>query len=300
MKQYLFSRRSLAPWGTLAVLLASVAASPRLLRLRRSTRRCARLRRSHSRFSPSQTATGTRWRQGRASTISTALAGCSVAAPRSSRPGSRTAPPASVLDLPSGSKAVSPTICVTSSYPTARTMVRNVIGAEGVFFYVSYAGTKTWATPRRTRVRSTAAARPGRLSTPVNLQPYNSLGLAADADHIDTRRRRRATSSSTTCSSTPACEADHRPARCRSAPLEMMTARLRHASGGGARASHISSQPPLRAARMDRRRFQPRSANPPARPMQRACAQRSGLRRCRGRNRTPPEQDLVWPSTRLV
>jgi hypothetical protein len=44
-----------------------------------------------------------------------------------------------VLDLPSGSKAVSPTICVTTEFPTARTMVRNVVGAEGVFFYVSYA-----------------------------------------------------------------------------------------------------------------------------------------------------------------
>ena len=31
----------------------------------------------------------------------------------------------SVLDLPSGLKAVSPVICVTSAYPTARTTVRN-------------------------------------------------------------------------------------------------------------------------------------------------------------------------------
>ncbi|MBV8432641.1 MAG: hypothetical protein JO244_15865, partial [Solirubrobacterales bacterium] len=38
----------------------------------------------------------------------------------------------SVLDLPSGSKAVSPVICVSSAYPTARAMVRNVKGAEGV------------------------------------------------------------------------------------------------------------------------------------------------------------------------
>ena len=50
-----------------------------------------------------------------------------------------------MLDLPSGSQAVSPTICVDNTYPTARTEVRNVIGAEGVQFYVSYAGTKTWS-----------------------------------------------------------------------------------------------------------------------------------------------------------
>src|SRR5689334_20358240 len=41
----------------------------------------------------------------------------------------------SVLDLPSGSKAVSPSFCVNSEYPTARTMVRNVAGSEGVFYY---------------------------------------------------------------------------------------------------------------------------------------------------------------------
>ena len=46
----------------------------------------------------------------------------------------------SVLDLPSGSKAVSPTMCVNTGYQTVRTDVRNVVGAEGVQFYVSYAG----------------------------------------------------------------------------------------------------------------------------------------------------------------
>src|SRR6202007_2713862 len=40
-----------------------------------------------------------------------------------------------VLDLPSGSKAVSPRTCVTSWYPTARAYVRNVVGGEGVQFY---------------------------------------------------------------------------------------------------------------------------------------------------------------------
>jgi hypothetical protein len=46
----------------------------------------------------------------------------------------------SVLDLPSGAQAVSPTICVSSDDPTARTMVRDVAGSQGVDMYVSIAG----------------------------------------------------------------------------------------------------------------------------------------------------------------
>jgi len=52
-----------------------------------------------------------------------------------------------VLDLPSGSKAVSPVFCVTSEYPTARARVRNVVGTKGVGFFVSYAETKTEIKP---------------------------------------------------------------------------------------------------------------------------------------------------------
>lgn len=53
----------------------------------------------------------------------------------------------SVLDLPSGSTAVSPSICVASDYPTARTMVHNGPGAN-VAFAVSYDGTKSWDKPQ--------------------------------------------------------------------------------------------------------------------------------------------------------
>lgn len=82
---------------------------------------------------------------------------------------------ASVLDLPSGSKAVSPTICVTSDYPTARAMVRDVVGSEGVFFYVSYEGTNTWGVPRNTgQVHGAHTA--WTPVTPVNMQPYNTPG----------------------------------------------------------------------------------------------------------------------------
>jgi hypothetical protein len=81
----------------------------------------------------------------------------------------------SVLDLPSGSKAVSPTMCVTSDYPTARTMVRDVKGSEGVFFYVSYEGSSTWTNPKNTgQVHGQQTA--WTLATPVNVQPSNTPG----------------------------------------------------------------------------------------------------------------------------
>jgi hypothetical protein len=80
-----------------------------------------------------------------------------------------------VLDLPSGSKAVSPEVCVTSAYPTARGWVRNVKGSEGVAFYVSYAGTSTWSTPKNTGQIHGPGTSWG-LVTPVNLQPYNTAG----------------------------------------------------------------------------------------------------------------------------
>jgi hypothetical protein len=81
----------------------------------------------------------------------------------------------SVLDLPSGAEAVSPIICATSSYPVARTMVRDVKGSEGVFFYVSYEGTSTWSTPKNTgQVHGNNTS--WTLATPVNMQPYNVSG----------------------------------------------------------------------------------------------------------------------------
>jgi hypothetical protein len=55
-----------------------------------------------------------------------------------------------VLDLPSGASAVSPSMCVSTDYPTARTLVRNVLGSQGVQFAVAYEGTKTWGDPKTT------------------------------------------------------------------------------------------------------------------------------------------------------
>jgi hypothetical protein len=55
-----------------------------------------------------------------------------------------------VLDLPSKASAVSPVLCITSDFPTARTWVRNVAGSEGVFFSVSYFVDGAWTTPKNT------------------------------------------------------------------------------------------------------------------------------------------------------
>jgi hypothetical protein len=80
-----------------------------------------------------------------------------------------------VLDLPSGSRAVSPTMCVDLGFKTARTMVRNVVGGEGVQFYVAYAGTNTWNTPKNTgQVHGDHSD--WTLSSPVNVQPSSTSG----------------------------------------------------------------------------------------------------------------------------
>jgi hypothetical protein len=80
-----------------------------------------------------------------------------------------------VLNLPSGAKAESPMMCVTSAYPRARAEVRDVVGSEGVFFYVSYEGTNTWATPKNTgQMHGNQTA--WTLANPVNVQPAGGTG----------------------------------------------------------------------------------------------------------------------------
>jgi hypothetical protein len=80
-----------------------------------------------------------------------------------------------VLDLPSGARAVSPTACVTSEYPTARAYVRDVVGGEGVSFNVSYEGTSTWEKPKNTgQIHGANGA--WAAATPVNLQPNKTSG----------------------------------------------------------------------------------------------------------------------------
>jgi hypothetical protein len=81
----------------------------------------------------------------------------------------------SVLDLPSGSQAVSPAFCVTSEYPMARMMARNVLGSGSALFYVSYRGNPSWETLKYTgRVQGEGSA--WTLAAPVSMQPYNASG----------------------------------------------------------------------------------------------------------------------------
>ena len=54
----------------------------------------------------------------------------------------------SVLDLPSGSKAVSPELCVTNEYPSARTLVRNAVGSQSVTVQMAYYGASSWGSTK--------------------------------------------------------------------------------------------------------------------------------------------------------
>jgi hypothetical protein len=82
---------------------------------------------------------------------------------------------AGVLDLPSRATAVSPVMCITSAYPTARLWVRNLVGSEGVFFYVAYNVNGVWTSPRNTgQFHGDHAA--WTLSNPMNVQPGNTAG----------------------------------------------------------------------------------------------------------------------------
>jgi hypothetical protein len=49
-----------------------------------------------------------------------------------------------VLYLPSGSKAVTPQLCISNSYPFGRSEMRDLAGSQGVSLSVSYDGSKGW------------------------------------------------------------------------------------------------------------------------------------------------------------
>ena len=88
----------------------------------------------------------------------------------------------SVVDLPSGSSAVSPTICITSDYSSARMMVSNQSGSNRglVAFSVSYAGTSSETNPRLTGTVKTTGVRGAdggwELSDPLALEPRRAPG----------------------------------------------------------------------------------------------------------------------------
>jgi hypothetical protein len=80
-----------------------------------------------------------------------------------------------VLELPGGSQAVTPTFCVTNEYPTARAMMQSVVGAQGIYFYVSYEGTATWTSPKNTGSIKGATSEFVPTGS-VNMQPLNIGG----------------------------------------------------------------------------------------------------------------------------
>jgi hypothetical protein len=49
-----------------------------------------------------------------------------------------------VLDLPSGATATSPQMCISNSYPTFRSEIKNIKGTSGVTVAVAYLGLKGW------------------------------------------------------------------------------------------------------------------------------------------------------------
>jgi hypothetical protein len=80
-----------------------------------------------------------------------------------------------VLDLPSGAQATSPPLCITSDYPKSRAFVRNVVGAEGVLFYVSYLRAGVWTSPKSTgQFHGYKSA--WSLSSAMNIEPSNTPG----------------------------------------------------------------------------------------------------------------------------
>jgi hypothetical protein len=178
MTKYLFSRRSLGLSGGIAVLLAGLAVSPALASSMPTTpvdtSACSAPQLSHPFLSagdsnwytlaPGESPdsfNGGGWTlSGGARIISTQL---------------QHGQTGSVLDLPSGSTAVSPPMCVASDYPTARTMVRDVVGSEGVHTFVSYAGTKTAWKPQNTgQVHGNQSD--WTLSNTINVHPGNLPG----------------------------------------------------------------------------------------------------------------------------
>jgi hypothetical protein len=75
------------------------------------------------------------------------------------------------LDLPTGAKAISPVVCVTLQYPSARMWVQNAAGGGSVTVSVAYVGTKTEDAPKNVGRVQGAPGGGWTLSKPFGLQP---------------------------------------------------------------------------------------------------------------------------------
>jgi hypothetical protein len=80
-----------------------------------------------------------------------------------------------VLNLAPGSKAVSPVMCAGAEYPQARMLVRDVVGNTGFTFNVSYQGTSSWETPKKTGTLKGTGSE-WTLPPAVNLEPPKVSG----------------------------------------------------------------------------------------------------------------------------
>ncbi len=85
-----------------------------------------------------------------------------------------------VLDLPSGSYAVSPPTCVTLQYPTARAWVEGAGGAGGVLVGVSYAGVRSGPFGVPVGWLAAGSGEGWELSNPFNVRPE----LAGSAEGV--------------------------------------------------------------------------------------------------------------------
>jgi hypothetical protein len=79
-----------------------------------------------------------------------------------------------VLDMPAGAMAVSPPMCVSAAYPSARAQVRDLVGAPSIRLFVQYTNTKSWQKPI---AAGTFAGKPQWAnSQPLDLHPGNLYG----------------------------------------------------------------------------------------------------------------------------
>jgi hypothetical protein len=76
-----------------------------------------------------------------------------------------------VLDLPSGSYAISPAVCVTLQYPTARAYVEDVDGGGGVTVGVYYAGAKSGPVGQPVGQLNAKQGKGWELSSSFNVKP---------------------------------------------------------------------------------------------------------------------------------
>jgi hypothetical protein len=79
------------------------------------------------------------------------------------------------LDIPLGGTAVSPPMCVTSDYPTARTMVRELVKGPGLNMSVVYTRNSAWLSPIATGAVQTGGTTWG-ASGVINIHPGNMIG----------------------------------------------------------------------------------------------------------------------------